>query len=367
MPQDETLATQKLEAETIKAQRDAKWWSPLLPGVPQAVGIVAAALCGLIAAFASGVLEKKRDAIRAETALLETRRVEQEREVKQLTTTINSLNSQIEALTTSTATFRTQQEVVERIRKLAPGSSFKIDDKTFNITAAIIRPGIMDFNVFGPAERLSAEMTRDVLREIVRLEYLTTLNLNDTLLDRSGIVKIKQLKSLRSLGLNDTGVTSQEIAEICESAAEHEGISSIHLLNPVYEDGGWLRHLPSHASVKLMNGVVTARFFEELIKVKSRVWQLHLLNCNVPIGSLSSLSDSGISSMLLAGITFGENADGTTEALLKECPTLKGITLHVDKLRFAEGDFERLRNEGEKVGLTFADFNVTLFAILSND
>ncbi len=359
MADNEFLATRKLQAEIVKAQRDAKWWSTLLPGLPQAAAIVAAALCGLIAAFASGVLDAKRDVVRSETTLLEVRRSEQQREVKELNTTISSLQSSIADLTTSLNTVRTQRIVVKNVRGLVPSATFKVDDNTFEITDARIH-GAKPFSVFlvERSDMLSADAARDAIRELGRLKSLRRIQLNDVILDSRCVAEIGKIRSLNMLSLHNTEVSSKEIAEICKTASQHEGISDIFILADDFGGGEWLPYLTDRVRIRLVNGVLREPFAEELHKNRMRIGVLWLFNCEVPVGFLSKLADAPLSALVLTGIRIGTKEQASAATLLQECASLKSFSLLLEKERFTSQEYEHLLKEGEERGLRFGHLDV---------
>lgn len=359
MADNEFLATRKLQAEIVKAQRDAKWWSTLLPGLPQAAAIVAAALCGLIAAFASGVLDAKRDVVRSETTLLEARRSEQQREVKQLNTTILSLQSSIADLTTSENTVRTQRGVVKNVRGLVPIAKFKIDDDTFEITDASIHGGNpLSVFIVERSDMLSADAARDAIRELSRLKSLRRLQLNDVILDSRCVAEIGKIRSLNMLSLLHTEVSSKEIGEICKTASQHEGISDIFILADDFGGGEWLPYLTDRVRIRLMNGVVSERFAEELCKNRMRIGVLCLFNCEVPVGFLAKLADAPLSALVLTGTRIGTKEQVSVATLLQECASLKSFSVLLEKERFTPEEYEHLVREGERRGVRFVHLDV---------
>jgi hypothetical protein len=348
-----SLEIQKLKAELTKATREANWWSALIPGAPQAVALFLVGVGSITVASWSGVLDARHH-------LLETKRINQENEAKELTGLISDLKKQKEVLTASVKIYKSQMDVVRSVKKFLPATEFHVDPETFSITGVSAEP--LSFNVFSADYRgddsdwLSADKSEEALTEIAKLPEVGRLSLTRMFVDHRGVLKVAEMVGPKELTLDRTDTTSSDLERLFADSSRIRNMSKLSLVALDLGDGLWLQRIPKKFCLRLSGTEVNPTFCENLVKVKSRLNSLWFFECAIPEGVLPKFADAPLESIVLSGARVGDHELSNAEIILRECAGLSKFWILIDGARFPDGGFEKLRSRGEAKGLRFLNF-----------
>ncbi len=202
------LECKKLESEIRNL--DQRWWKP---AAIQATPGVLLVFLSVFLAWATGVLDARREHLSAQNERLTFQKLKLEADEKAVTSELASLRGELATAKSQRAGLESDRTAIQLLRTSSIDSSIDFDSDTGGYRITLKKPDWNAFQIDAHGNNLDVDPLLKALKTLSKLTKLSSLTLQDLEPKTREFAALRELTTIESLAMVNSGLDDQDMQE----------------------------------------------------------------------------------------------------------------------------------------------------------